>query len=123
MQEAEENFDLALISSLEIDVLPYIGDSRVPDPLIRQLSKVLQQGSALYEPDSKSSASSSPITEALRQPGEFGFGKGGLPDGSYGSTDLSTPLPRERFSYWCLDLLFLMCSDFCKGRLCLNVIG
>lgn len=115
MQEAEENFDLALISSLEIDVLPYIGDSRVPDPLIRQLSKVLQQGSALYESDSKSSASSSPITEALRQPGEFGFGKGGLPEGSYGSTDLGTPLPRERFSYWCLDLLFLMCSDFCKG--------
>ncbi|KAF7416059.1 hypothetical protein PC9H_002319 [Pleurotus ostreatus] len=114
VQEAEENFDLALISSLEIDVLPYIGDSRVPDPLIRQLSKVLQQGSALYESDSKSSASSSPIAEALRQPGEFGFGKGGLPEGSYGSTDLGTPLPRERFSYWCLDLLFLMCSDFCK---------
>ncbi|KAF4587994.1 hypothetical protein EYR38_009955 [Pleurotus pulmonarius] len=114
VQDAEENFDLALISSLEIDVLPYIGDSRVPDSLIRQLSRVLQQGSALYEPHSKSSASSSPITEALHQPGEFGFGKGGLPEGSYGSTDLGTPLPRERFSYWCLDLLFLMCSDFCK---------
>jgi hypothetical protein len=48
-QEAEENYDLALISSLEIDLVPHLGGPRVPDNLIGQLSKVLHQGSQLYK--------------------------------------------------------------------------
>jgi hypothetical protein len=45
--EDEENFDLSLISSLETDVIPCLGGDRVPDYLITQLAKVLQQGSQL----------------------------------------------------------------------------
>jgi len=33
----------------------------------------------------------------------------------HGSTDPGALLPRERFSYWCFDLLFLICSDVTKG--------
>ena len=33
-QEAEERFDLALIATLEIDILPHLGDSRIPDRLV-----------------------------------------------------------------------------------------
>lgn len=46
-QEDEENFDLSLISSLETDVIPCLGDDCIPDYLITQLAKVLQQGSQL----------------------------------------------------------------------------
>lgn len=37
VQEAEEKFDLALIATLEIDVIPHLGDSRVPDAIIVKL--------------------------------------------------------------------------------------
>src|ERR1700675_1419012 len=61
-QEMEENFDLAIIGALEIDVVPHLGDIRIPDSLVSQLAKVLQQGSQLYEPDhgSEDSRSASP---------------------------------------------------------------
>jgi hypothetical protein len=35
-----------------------------------------------------------------------------------GSTAPARGVSRERFSYWCLDLLFLICSDTSKGRVC-----
>jgi len=38
-----------LIRSLETDVIPRIGDDRVPDYLITQLAKVLQQDSLLLQ--------------------------------------------------------------------------
>jgi hypothetical protein len=46
-QEDEENFDLSLISCLKADVIPCLGGDRVPDYLITQFVKVLQQGSQL----------------------------------------------------------------------------
>ena len=49
IQEAEENFDLAVIASLEIDVVTHLGGSRVPDDLVAQLGKILQRGSKFYE--------------------------------------------------------------------------
>ncbi|KAL0948488.1 hypothetical protein HGRIS_011055 [Hohenbuehelia grisea] len=109
VQESEENFDLALIASLEIDVLPHFGDPRVPDDLIRQLANVLCKGSCLYELDSGDSRPGSPGKDSAQN--SFDLSQNGL-----GSTDFGLALPRERFSYWCLDLLFLMCSDNCKDQ-------
>jgi hypothetical protein len=112
-QEEEENFDLSLIASLETDVVPCLGDDRVPDYLITQLAKVLQQGSQLLQHESDEDYPS------LMQPGDISAARGGKADSeAVGST---VPLPavlRERFSYWCLDLLFLICSDTVKGRVC-----
>jgi len=112
MQEAEENFDLALIGALEIDVVPHLGDKRVPDPLVGQLAKVLQQGSRLYEaevasnPHSPVSSSGSREFEKIEMDGQY----------ENGSTQSGTLLPRERFSYWCFDLLFLICSNITKDQ-------
>ena len=47
VQEAEENFDLALVASLEIDVVPHLGGPRVPDSLVSQLGRILQSGASL----------------------------------------------------------------------------
>jgi hypothetical protein len=36
-----------------------------------------------------------------------------------GKTDIGTLVPRGRFSYWCFDLLFLICSDATTGTFAL----
>jgi hypothetical protein len=112
-QEAEENFDLALIASLEIDVAPHLGDSRVPDYLVSQLAQILHRGSVLYEPESESGTNTPPATEQRSEKVEkvevdqqYGLG----------STEFGSLVPRERFSYWCFDLLFLICSNTTSGE-------
>lgn len=108
IQEKEENFDLALIAALEIDVVPHLGTRRVPNSVLTQLAKVLAQGSQLYDstntPYSPQDDSGRGLTDYIQ-----------ADDRHYGSTDSGLSLPRERFSYWCFDLLFLICSDTTKG--------
>ena len=113
VQETEESFDFSLIASLEIDVAPYLGDGRVSDHLVNQLAMILHKGSLLYKsPMDIPSQSSSP-----------GFVNGHIPIEpvdmeryrELGSTDSRSPVLRERFSYWCFDLLFLICSDTSSG--------
>lgn len=114
VQQQEESFDLALIASLEIDVVPHLGDPRVPDYIIAQLANVLQQGSQIredpeYRPPSPASLGSS----SQRGSAELdGFGSHTLVEGT---TEPGHFLPRERFSYWCFDLLFLICSSVAQG--------
>ena len=116
-QEDEENFDLSLISSLETDVIPCIGDDRVPDYLITQLAKVLQQGSQLLLNESDDEYP--PTPSSLTRPSGKSAGQGDKADSErIGSTALARAVSRERFPYWCLDLLFLICSDTSKGRIC-----
>ena len=118
-QEEEENFDLAFLASLEIDITPHLGDPRVSASLVSHLSRVLQEGSKLYDfamttsggapdEDDKTRASSS------RRTSETLFY---VEDRDYelGTTHLGIVVPRERFSYWCFDLLFLICSDTARG--------
>ena len=114
-QEDEENFDLSLIASLETDVIPCLGDDRVPDYLITHLAKVLQQGSQLllhdldddYPPTPSSLTKSETKSSARSDKADIEM---------MGSTAPVRGVSRERFSYWCLDLLFLICSDTSKGR-------
>ncbi|OBZ73105.1 Protein MON2 [Grifola frondosa] len=129
VQESEENFDLSLVASLEIDVVPYLGDPSVPDYITMQLAKVLQQGSRLrdaeeYLPPSPSSLLDpaagfhSPESSARRISHDFEkietFGDTEI---GVGTTENGRFLPRERFSYWCFDLLFLICSDTAKDQI------
>ncbi|KAG9017683.1 hypothetical protein FRB90_000273 [Tulasnella sp. 427] len=134
-QSQEEQFDLALLNSLEIDIVPRIGDSNVPDDLIVQLGKTLQIASRIHDLDlQREAASSSAVStprSSIASPTEGngkvtkakahgrseskdfkGSGKVnghvGIPDGG---TSTGKLLPRERFSFWCFDLLFLICSD------------
>lgn len=107
-QEAEETFDLALIASLEVDVVPYVADARVPDYIIIQLAKFLHQGSLLYQ----SSIEDTMVTDSLKLSSIDSADSATM----NGSTMNDTVVPRERFAYWCLDLLFLICSDSEKGE-------
>ncbi|EGO23125.1 hypothetical protein SERLADRAFT_439867 [Serpula lacrymans var. lacrymans S7.9] len=109
VQEAEENFDLALIAALEIDVVPHLGDMKVPDYLVTQLAKMLYRGSQLYDPDPSFSPPGSPSMN-----GSHTLEKVGMEN--HGSTSWGNLVPRERFSYWCFDLLFLICSDVSKDQ-------
>ncbi|ESK90972.1 hypothetical protein Moror_16370 [Moniliophthora roreri MCA 2997] len=122
IQEEEENFDLALIGSLEIDVVPHLGDLRVPDSVVFQLSHMLSQGSRLYDSDygvhdhSRSQTPDNETTSSSRHSSNE-FVKVDIERHlSHGSTHSGTLLPRERFSYWCFDLLFLICSDTTKDQ-------
>ncbi|KAH9940033.1 uncharacterized protein BXZ73DRAFT_43028 [Epithele typhae] len=127
-QEAEENFDLSLVASLEIDVVPYLGESTVPDYVVSQLARVLQQGSRLRTTDDDLPPSPSSLPEDFvrggnrtsKSPSPRGgertntFGVNGAAEGT---TSTGHFLPRERFSYWCFDLLFLICSDTSKDQI------
>ena len=122
-QDVEENFDLALLDTLETSVVPYLGDERLPDTLVSHLGRILHQGSRLY-------GQNTPLDDLNGiLPMNSGSNEASLANGdsnyksktkSYhdiateynlGSTDLRAPVPRERFSYWCFDLLFMICSD------------
>lgn len=101
-QEAEENFDLALLATLEIDIIPHLGaDKRVPDRLIYGFGKCLERASTIT------------IDERLTaEDVDPGSSEGHLHNGYANGTAHQPPLvPRERFSYWCFDLLCLICSD------------
>jgi hypothetical protein len=127
VREAEENFDLALIASLEIDVIPHLGEPRVPDYLIFQLGKMLHLGSKLREyydpsppttppPNDLPTKKKKKSSRTTRSSDSFEkIDANGDRDYEVGTTDSGISLPRERFSYWCFDLLFLICSDTAKG--------
>ena len=111
VRESEENFDLALIASLEIDVVPYIGDRRIPDILVSQLGKILHIGSRVCTIEGPSLSASSPLSPVAQiMPVDIDERYSDL-----GTTEMGKLAPRERFSYWCFDLLFLICSDTTKG--------
>lgn len=126
VQEAEENFDLSLIASLEIDVVPYLGELTVPDYVVSQLARVLHQGSRLRTTDDDLPPSPSSLPEDFTRGAKKSrtvansrdfdkvekFGDSAI---GIGTTSNGHFLPRERFSYWCFDLLFLICSDISKG--------
>ena len=122
-QQSEENFDLALVGSLEIDVVPYLGDSRVPDYLILQLGKMLHAGSQLQQPeDGRHPEVETPDSTGLdvAKPKPHNAKKSpnkgnGIVEAETGTTRFGKLVPRERFSYWCFDLLLLICSDTAKG--------
>ena len=122
-QESEENFDLALIASLEIDVVPYLGDPRVSDYLIQRLGKMLHSGSQLQQPeDNRASETKVPntvppdTTKSKSTGNKKSSSDGGNVVGAeIGTTRSRKLVPRERFSYWCFDLLLLICSDVAKG--------
>ena len=120
----EENFDLALLVSLEQDVLPYIGAPSVPDELVRRLGKTLQAASRLYELDlpnfahlgttggepdeaSSGSGSSAGTRKETRFEPDFDVQAAGE---THGTTAEVVEVGRERFAYWSFEMLFAMCE-------------
>ncbi|KAH7341760.1 hypothetical protein B0J17DRAFT_647820 [Rhizoctonia solani] len=95
VQDAEENFDLALLSSLEVDVVPHLGGTRVPDYVITQFARILHAASALHVV-----GGSGPKSNAESEPWED----------EDATTESMRSVPRERFAYWAFDLLTLVCA-------------
>lgn len=122
-QEAEEQFDLSLVTSLEVDVVPHLGDQHIPDHLIVQLGRTLQIASRIHDldvsrmPYGESSIPTPPLEgPSLRaQMARSTSFDAGDASAIYGTTNTGILLPRERMSYWCFDLLFHVCSDSAKG--------
>jgi hypothetical protein len=113
-QEEEEKFDHHLVASLETDVVPCLGDDRVPDYLITQLAKILQQGSQLLHDGLSERYPPTPTSPTHPEIRSMPL-SGNVEGGEVGSTVPLLAVSRERFSYWCLDLLFFICSDAAKG--------
>ncbi|KAF5319150.1 hypothetical protein D9619_008506 [Psilocybe cf. subviscida] len=131
VQEGEENFDLALIASLEIDVVPHLGGPRIPDVVVAELGKILQRGSKLYDGEHLShtdprtrplpisvstSQSHNSSVPPLSPPPQVTMVDLNVNYPDLASTDFGHLLPRERFSYWCFDLLFLICSNITRDQ-------
>ncbi|SCV74793.1 BQ2448_7822 [Microbotryum intermedium] len=127
---SEENFDLALLATIEQDVLPYIGNALVPDDLIRRLGKSLQQASRLYEldlinptneqdPASRSRSSSMRYVDELSSAAssiketrfDGDFDRQAQAGEMHGTTAECVEVGKERFAYWCFELLFLTCAE------------
>ncbi|KAF5350099.1 hypothetical protein D9756_009239 [Leucocoprinus leucothites] len=103
VQAQEEDFDLALLTELQEHVVPHLGTTRVPDSLVSELARILHQGSELYAFEvaplpTPTSLSTKPKSIDMAHVSD------------YGTTESGRLVPRERFSYWCFDLLFLICS-------------
>ena len=105
-----------MIRSLEIDVIPCLGDDRVPDYLITQLAKVLQQGSHLLQHEQDDDPPPTPSNPPQPKTKSAARSSKAESEMIVGSTAPIGEISRERFSYWCLDLLFLICSDTSKGK-------
>lgn len=128
-REAEADH-LPTTVSLEQDILPHIGTPLVPDELIRRLGKCLQTASRLYELDlpghgtplhdtlsSNGSLSEHDVSVSAKETrfdSDFDRQARGQ---MFGTTAEVVEVGRERFGYWCFDLLFLLCSDVEKGAL------
>ena len=97
--------------------MPHLGDTRVPDHLIIHLAKVLHQGSRLYKSSTDSSRPGSPSADTAKVSDDsrdtYDFEQ---VDVDIGTTAPGVLVPRERFSFWCFDLLFLICSDVTSGN-------
>jgi len=116
----DEAFDQAFITTIESYITPYLGNRRVSDDIIVDFGKVLQHASKIHEVGSHSSLGltrtspeqrlSEASNEAIPTKPYKGFQNHELHD-VMGTTSTFSILPRERFSYWCFDLLFLLCSQ------------
>lgn len=126
VQDAEEESDLAYIKALQVTIFPYLGDSRVPDDVISQFGKMLQNASRLHRldidrPRSPESIGGRTLVEdhkgklrGLHEFEDLDFAQ------MAGTTVPMVHLPRERFAYWCFDLLFLICSSSQDGPWTIN---
>ncbi|TFY53206.1 hypothetical protein EVG20_g10222, partial [Dentipellis fragilis] len=97
VQEAEEDFDLSLIASLEVDVVPHLGDPRISDYVITQLAKILQHGSHLCEQELDDDYLYTFIMSVKTPVDSKGksWANGAMAKLDAGSTDPGTPISKE----------------------------
>lgn len=115
----DEEFDHAFIANIETYVYPNLGSPRIPESIIINFGTVLQHASKVHEPRSITHL---PLLDDASDEGSIvavegdstlksrkGFDEAELLD-VVSLTVHTHILPREQFSYWCFDLLILLCS-------------
>lgn len=119
-QQAAENFDLAFVASLELDVLPSLGHPRVPDKIIRSLGIAVQSASRLYHLDLGTdnirvapASIQNNFQVTVENQGNCRFiddFTAQVRENLCSTTADVLRRPRERFIFWCFDLMFVFCS-------------
>jgi hypothetical protein len=119
-QDIDEDFDMNFLLLLQSDVMIHMGRPRVPQNLIRDLVKTIQEGSQLYFTDVKrQGVMNDYLNKPLPIPNGTSRTKKSLEKLSEkveGSTAKIVPVARERFAYACLQCLFDLCSDDQNGE-------
>ncbi|PWN18267.1 hypothetical protein BCV69DRAFT_80150 [Microstroma glucosiphilum] len=105
----DQAYDLLLLSTFEVNIWPILGDRKTPSALIEQFATVLARASRLYD-DSAVQRGPPPASQAWSAKAIAGADD--VSPSLKGGTVLELPpSPRELFSFACLDLMFLICSD------------
>ena len=100
VQADEEEFDFALLKALREHVVPCIAAVGVPDVLVSEMARILCRGSCVVGFAGDDDEERWVSTKVGHVESEE----------RWASTKVGRVVPRERFSYWCFDLLFLICS-------------
>lgn len=123
-QQADEDFDMAVIATIEMHLLPQLGHAQVPADAISTLTKALKDGSRLYDLAIEDHDGLASPAMTLVNSGEGRFKEDYADQSSWstingemdGTTIGERERPRERFAYWAFDLLFSMCASAGQGE-------
>ncbi|CAG8443203.1 6201_t:CDS:10 [Funneliformis caledonium] len=119
-QDIDEAFDMKFLFRLQSDVMIHMGRPRVPQSLIRDLIKTIQEGSQLYLSDvERQGAMNGYLNKPLPVPVSNGTSfhqkkskpREKLSEKVEGVTAKIVPVAKERFAYACLQCLFDLCSE------------
>src|SRR3954451_14305308 len=101
--DTDEDFDMNFLFRLQSDVIIHMGHPRVPQSLIRDLIKTIQEGSQLYFSDVKRQVV---MNKSLPIPNGTPSLTKKSAEKVEGTTAKIVPVARERFAYACLQCLF-----------------
>jgi hypothetical protein len=108
-RDADEAFDRAWLASLQVDVVPHLGNPGIPPSALEHMAGILREGSRVHEFSVARSMSDGDAPSGLLvKPDRLD-----LPEQRSFDCATTRPgslLPREAFSYSCFDLLFKVCS-------------
>jgi hypothetical protein len=115
VREADEAFDRAWLASLEADIIPHLGKPRISASILEYVARILHEGSRLHEFESPTLAAEDSLDQSASKPDRMDRGERRTYE--YPTTHGGTLMPREEFSYWCLDLLFGICSSSASSKI------
>ncbi|KZT52790.1 hypothetical protein CALCODRAFT_475492 [Calocera cornea HHB12733] len=116
-QDAEEIFDRSLLTAIEQHVVPYIGDPNLPVELVQRLPLLLESSGVLHRPEADPDfvpapeVHSSPLPKDKQPNTPQSTLRSSSEHAIYGDPVSVTALYRERYRYWCFDLLFALCGN------------
>ncbi|KAL1917432.1 uncharacterized protein VTP21DRAFT_3825 [Calcarisporiella thermophila] len=115
--DTDEFFDISFLASLQADLLCYMGEERVPEPVVRRLVHVIERASRLYFLDDHQGDPVAVDCNAremfeVEDPRKEQMLSGDNADTAIeGSTSGVVPVLREKFSYACFGCLFELCAE------------